>query len=90
MEAALSPSKPPKKPSKPTYFLRPLIDSCANFDKDFLSFRSKIAKLSFYYVQVRYPDIGDVDSYTQEEANEAYQLSIELVEFVGKKIKKTR
>lgn len=63
-----------------------LIDNCAVYDKDFIVYRQKIAKLSFYYVQSRYPDITEIDIYNKEEAEEAYSLAEELISFIKEKI----
>lgn len=63
-----------------------LIDECASYDKDFSLYRNKIAKLSFYYAQTRYPDITELDKFSQEEAAEALSLASEIVHFVSDKI----
>lgn len=68
--------------------LTKLIDDCIKYERDFTEYRKEITKLSFYYVQTRYPDISEVDRFTQEEAEEAYEIAKELVDFVERKIKK--
>lgn len=59
-----------------------LIDECIVLDKSFNDFRKKISKLTFYYIQTRYPDISELDKYSKEEADEALLSAREIVDFV--------
>ena len=65
-----------------------LIDNCLKHDKNFRSYRKRIAKLSFYYIQSRYPDISEIDRFTKEEAEEALEIAKTVVDFVSRKIKR--
>lgn len=67
-----------------------LLDECARYQAKIKSFRKKVAKLSFYYIQTRYPDIMEVDKFTKEEAEEALSISSKLIDFVSKILNKAR
>lgn len=66
--------------------LKTLLDACAVYDSDFKQYQTQIVKLSFYYMQTRYPDISEIDKFTQEEAEEAFQTAKEFIEFVSGKL----
>lgn len=68
--------------------LTKLVDNCRHYDKDFADYRKEITKISFYYVQTRYPDISEVDRFTQKEAEEAFEIAKDVIDFVERKIKK--
>lgn len=63
-----------------------LLDDCVVYDQDFTEYRTRIAKLSFYYMQTRYPDISEIDKFTREEAEEALEVATEFIEFVSSRI----
>jgi HEPN domain-containing protein len=63
-----------------------LIDKCIEIDSNFNSFRKPIAKLSFYYIQSRYPDISEIDIFSKEEAENAFVIAKKIVEFTVTKI----
>lgn len=67
-----------------------LIDDCIKYDKSFSRYRKKTAKLSFYYIQTRYPDISELDRFTQKEAEEAFINAKEIFDFVSDKINKPK
>ena len=64
-----------------------LLDECVIYDKSFNTFRNKIAKLTFYYIQTRYPDISELDKFTKEEADKAFIVAQKIITFVSDKIK---
>lgn len=65
-----------------------LIDECTGIDVSFKNYRERIAKLSFYYVQSRYPDISEIDIFSKDEAESALAIAKEIVEFTSAKIPK--
>lgn len=67
--------------------LKTLLDNCATYDQDFTQYQTRIVKLSFYYMQTRYPDISEIDKFTEEEAKQALAVATEFIEFATNKIK---
>lgn len=65
-----------------------LVDECSFFDRNFTKYRRIVAPIAFYYIQTRYPDISEVDIYDKKEAEEAFEIAKELLDFVDTKIKK--
>ena len=63
-----------------------LLDECKKFDDSFEKYRQKTAKLTFYYIHTRYPDISELDKYTREEADEAFEIAKEITDFVSQKL----
>lgn len=63
-----------------------LIDECIVFETQFQLYREKVAKLSVYYVQTRYPDISELDRFSKSDAQEAYASANEIVAFVRNKV----
>lgn len=63
-----------------------LLDECVTFDSSFRTYRRKVASLTFYYIQTRYPDISDLDKFTLADAEEALSIASEIVSFITKKI----
>ena len=57
-------------------------------DKDFEELLNQAATLAGYYVETRYPDIGEFMGYIQEQAHEALDFAKQIVGFVGKLVKK--
>lgn len=64
-----------------------LVDECSVINKDFKQYRSNVAKLTYYYVQSRYPDLTEIDIFTQEDADEALKIAEEMWEFISIRIK---
>ncbi len=69
-----------------THDMELLLDMCIKLDKDF-SFldQKKIARLTFYAVEVRYPDDFYLPSI--EEAKESIKIAKEVRELVKRKIR---
>ena len=63
-----------------------LLGHCSRINKNFTLFKKKVAKISRYYIQSRYPDIGDLDMFTEKEASEAFEIAEEVVSFIGDQI----
>ncbi len=63
-----------------------LVDDCSLFDEEFRSIRSQAATLSHFYVQTRYPDISELDQFTETDAHDALSAAKEIVAFVQRKI----
>lgn len=66
--------------------LSAILEECIEIDKSFEQLIDQSATLSGYYVEARYPDIGDFMGYTDEQAAEALQFAQEIVQFVGGKL----
>ena len=66
-----------------THNLKLLLEMCANQDKEFSGI--DLGKLSFYAVQVRYPD--DFYMPTPQEAREAFGVAVAIKRFVLGKLK---
>ena len=64
-----------------------LLNTCATNNKEFIRFKTKVAKLSFYYIQSRYPDISELDIFTAAQAQEAYEIAENIFQFVSEKIR---
>ena len=65
-----------------------LLGYCSRINRNFISFRKDVAKISHYYVQSRYPDIGDLNPFSGADAQEAFEIASEMIEFIRKQIKK--
>lgn len=63
-----------------------LLETCSEFDKEFTRYKKEIAKLTFYYVQARYPDIGDIDVFTKIDADEALETAETIITIVTEKL----
>lgn len=59
------------------------------FEKDnsFIEWREKVKILDRYYLETRYPTFSPKGDYSEKEAQEALEITKEIVEFVEKKIK---
>lgn len=66
--------------------LSALLEECIETDSGFEQLIDQAATLSGYYVEARYPDIGDFMGYTREQSEEAYRFAQEIVAFVSGKI----
>ena len=70
-----------------THSLLHLMDMCAKKNSDFLELKNELAVLDSYYIQTRYPDIGDIDRFNKSEfAQEAISAAEKVLAFVIKKI----
>ncbi len=59
---------------------------CTKIDSEFGTIREKAATLYPYYVETRYPDLGDLSPFTQEQAKEAFEAATKIVQFVENKL----
>jgi len=59
-----------------------LLESCRAIDPSFESIRETVLPLVDYYLQTRYPDMGDFIDYTEEKANNALSYAKSIVLFV--------
>lgn len=66
-----------------------LLGQCTKADSSFTRLKKKVAKISRYYIQSRYPDIGDIDRFTYDESHEAFEIAVEVLSFVNKLIGKS-
>lgn len=74
------------KPSKKIHDLSALLERCIAIDSTFETIRESVLPLIDYYLQTRYPDIGDFMDYTETKAIQAMSDSSSIVEFVSAKI----
>lgn len=63
-----------------------LIEECIELDKDFEKLLDQAATLAGYYIETRYPDIGEFMGYSKEQAEEAVKFAEEIVDFVAGKV----
>jgi len=49
-----------------------LLEECIEMDKNFEELLNQAATLAGYYVETRYPDIGEFMGYTKEQAEEGF------------------
>ena len=66
--------------------LSALLEECIEIDNDFQQLIDQAATLSGYYVESRYPDIGDFIGYTRDQSEEAFQFAKDVVAFVAEKL----
>lgn len=62
--------------------LSALLEDCIELDEEFEKLIDQAATLSGYYVEARYPDVGDFMGYSKEQAGEALQFAEEIVRFI--------
>ncbi|GBD39154.1 hypothetical protein HRbin37_01421 [bacterium HR37] len=68
-----------------THDIAKLLNMCIQHDKDFEKLnREKLEKLTFYAVEIRYPE--EFYTPTTEEAKEAFELALTVKEFISKKL----
>ncbi|MFZ5365828.1 MAG: HEPN domain-containing protein [Patescibacteria group bacterium] len=66
-----------------------LLTLCAKIDKEFLKLKENCKILDPYYIETRYP-LDIPITYSKEQVKQAVDLAGEIVEFVGKRIGKTK
>lgn len=59
-----------------------LLESCRAIDSSFESIRESVLPLVDYYIQTRYPDMGEFIDYTEGKANDAHSYGRSIVLFV--------
>lgn len=69
-----------------THDLSALLEECVNIDRSFEGLREIILPLIDYYVQTRYPDIGDFIDYNEEKAKDAIQRAAQIYNFIEEKL----
>ena len=74
------------KPSKKIHDLGALLEQCIAIDPAFKILRETILPLVDYYLQTRYPDMGDFMDYTEAKAIQALRDASSVVIFVTQKI----
>jgi len=62
------------------------LEECIEINVVFEHLVDQAATLSGYYVEARYPDIGDFMGYTRGQSEEAFKFAKEIVEFVREKL----
>lgn len=71
-----------------THSLLRLMDLCAKINSSFLELKNDLTILDPYYLETRYPDMGDIDQFDKKElAQEALLASERVIEFVKKHMK---
>lgn len=74
------------KPSKKVHDLGALLEQCIALDPAFETLREQVLPLINYYLQTRYPDIGDFMDYSEAKASQALRDAILIVKFISKKL----
>lgn len=67
-----------------------ILEECIKIDSSFETVREDVIPLVDYYIQTRYPDMGDLIEYTQEKAVQALENGRKIVTFVENKIIKVK
>lgn len=63
-----------------------LLEECGKFDASLLFLRDTLLPLVDYYVQTRYPDMGEFIGYTKEKAEDALVRARKILDEIQKKI----
>ena len=63
-----------------------IVEECKKFDRSFEKLKEAAATLTDYYLEPRYPDIGEFMEYSQTQAEEALKLAEKIIKFVEKKL----
>lgn len=74
------------KELKKIHDLTVLIQDCMDIDQEFKRFLSESPKISYYYIESRYPPIVPTEAINKVEALEAYNFAQTLIEFIKEKI----
>ncbi|MDP4011464.1 MAG: HEPN domain-containing protein [Candidatus Roizmanbacteria bacterium] len=62
-----------------------LLQDCMIIDKEFEQFIEQSAKITFYYIESRYPEILPTGTVSKSEAESTYTYAKEILAFVSKK-----
>jgi len=62
-----------------------LLQDCIIIDKEFEQFIEQSAKITFYYIESRYPEILPTGAVSKSEAESTYIYAKEILAFVSKK-----
>jgi len=63
-----------------------LLKDCVELDPGFEEIRLSIESVYPYYVETRYPSYDEIDRFTKEQAEEAYEHAKTVLEFVKQKL----
>lgn len=74
-----------KKPLRKTHDVLVLLEDCVRIDQDFENLRTFVNVVVPYYIETRYPDLGDYAGFDDEKAGEACNAAKELIDFVKSK-----
>lgn len=66
--------------------LSALTEECFLIDASFEEIRETVLPLVDYYLETRYPDMGDFIGYTQEKAEDAIKRAEKVMAFAGEKL----
>lgn len=75
------------KPVAKIHDLSALVERCKEVDDSFEELVDGVISISDYYINSRYPDVGDFMTYSKTNAEEAYKVAKEVFEFVNNKLK---
>lgn len=59
-----------------------LLEDCASIDTEFQQFHTQSAKITFYYIESRYPEIVPSGNLSKAAAELAYEYAKNIIEFV--------
>ena len=65
-----------------------LLEDCIKIDEIFREIQEQVQTVYPYYIKTRYPSYEDVDQFTKEQAEEAYEYAKTVLEFVKEKLEK--
>jgi len=70
-----------------THNLTELLIACVKVEKEFSTIEKYTSKLNPYYLETRYPDVGDVEKFNKKEyAQEALEMADKVLNFVKEKL----
>ncbi len=75
-----------KLPLRKIHDLVALLEDCISIDSSFEELRNFAQMLFFYYVETRYPDLGDSENLNEVQAREACDAAKHVIDFVERKI----
>lgn len=75
-----------KKPFTKTHDVLVLLENCISIDKDFEGLRNYVNIVVPYYIETRYPDLGDYAGFDEAKAQEACNAAKHVIDFVEGKL----
>ena len=60
-----------------------LIIECASYNARIKRYLKSATILSSYYIEARYPDLGDFQHYTKKDAEQAYKIAKSIITYLN-------
>lgn len=76
------------KPLRKIHDVVALLEDCIKIDRSFEKIRESVEAVYPYYIETRYPSYEEVDQFTRNRAEEAYDHAKTVLAFVKKKLEK--